>query len=146
MDARTTTHIPPHQKLKDTIYDTAIIFITTIDIAIDILMTYYFYINNHFTFFLISCSILLITQLAYALTFSLKFTLQYSMIDRCFIFFILLPLSPMIPAIFYYSAHDNQRLTKLFKSCKLNTNTIENQIKNGYEMEPNKLWSQENIR
>eukprot|EP01084_Bolivina_argentea_P120156 212972_1 len=88
------------------VFDAFRIFVSLLDIFSDICMTYVFWLNEQYTYFYISISILIITHLLYCGLFVYLFKFDHY---RSGIIFLLLPISPFL---FYFTAKDDNELSK----------------------------------
>ena len=91
----------------DKVYDSINIIITILDLVTDILVIYDFWCKNRFVFFILAVSCVVIAHVCYTLVFVLKYSSSYDTSNEVIAFICLLPFSPLMPYILYFSSLPN---------------------------------------
>eukprot|EP01084_Bolivina_argentea_P148080 258967_1 len=95
-------------------YDILGQIISILDVCTDIIVCVGFYQKDRLAFFGISLTIILLALIAYDIAFIFRFSRESTTGDFC-LFFCLLPISPLLPFIFYFTDSKETKLAKFFQ-------------------------------
>eukprot|EP01084_Bolivina_argentea_P268795 456651_1 len=103
-------------KLINLLFDSLTIFISIADITTDVIVLISFYFQQRTTFFILSLIILIIAQMA----FSISFIIRYRVVDKtnfcgtllCFI--LLLPFGTIVSFLIYFTDNTDSWFAKTF--------------------------------
>eukprot|EP01083_Nonionella_stella_P173862 601014_1 len=98
-----------------TLYDILGQIISILDVSTDIIVCIGFYQNDRMAFFGISLTIILLALIAYDVSFVCRFSRGSQADDIC-LFICLIPLSPLLPFVFYFTASRDTTLAKFLES------------------------------
>eukprot|EP01083_Nonionella_stella_P066300 174453_1 len=97
------------------LYDILAQVISILDVTTDIMVCYQFYVQDRMIFFGISLAILILALMSYSVLFVYTFSTEYRFCRELALFMVLLPVSPLIPFVFYYSDQPDSRLPTFLK-------------------------------
>ena len=98
-------------------YDILAQVISVLDVTTDIIVCVQYYQKDRMVFFGISLAILCLALIAYDMVFMLNFSKEKKC-GKIALFIVMLPLSPLIPYIMYFSANPESKFaTGLKKMC-----------------------------
>ncbi len=98
------------------IYDVLAQSISVLDVTTDIIVCVEFYRHGRIVFFAISLTILCLALIAYTAAFVHFFSGEHKFSKQVGLFFTSLPLSPLIPFVFYYADKKDSIFQKVLKS------------------------------
>ena len=133
-------------KVLDVVYDILTIVISIADVSTDIIVLVSFYEASRMTFFALSLVILIIAQIAYSLTFMVRYevpnAVNYSNLRTMCVFFALLPFGSLISFFIYFTDDPESRLSKAVeKYTGLNvSNTIARNNESSKKRSPMVQW------
>eukprot|EP01083_Nonionella_stella_P066301 174456_1 len=87
------------------LYDILAQVISVLDVTTDIMICYQFYAHGRIIFFTISLAILILALMSYSVLFVNVFSGESQCSRNLALFMVLLPVSPLIPFVFYYSGY-----------------------------------------
>ena len=89
--------------------------ISILDVITDVVVCVQYYQRDRMIFFWISLTILLLALLAYDITFMINFSNERGM-RKVALSLIMLPLSPFIPYLIYFTADPNSAASRICKN------------------------------
>eukprot|EP01083_Nonionella_stella_P022668 62686_1 len=105
------------QNILEIAYDIFTIVVSLLDVITDIMILIHFYSTERMTFFYISLTILVIAQLAYTMAFWWKYMGNYEgPINALFACCCLLPFSPILSYLFYFTSDEESPLYQYFEN------------------------------
>ena len=105
-------------------YDLLTLIISIADVTTDVWVIYNFYVNKQITFFTISLIVLILAQVAYCFAFMLVFSKSdHNWQQMIIIFACILPLSPIVSFIFFFTAFEGNYVSKFFGQIGLHDGT-----------------------
>ena len=96
-------------------YDVLGQVISVLDVVTDVIVCVQYYQKDRMIFFGISLTILILALIAYDITFMLNYSNEKKM-GVVALFLFMLPLSPIIPYLMYFTADPESKPSKLLKS------------------------------
>ena len=103
------------QSLFALLYDILGQIISVLDVTTDVIVCIQYYQNDRMVFFGISISILILALIAYDIVFMFIFSDENKICGVIGLFLMMLPLSPLIPYILYFSTDSNSRFSLFLK-------------------------------
>ena len=88
-------------------------------------MTYKFYADGHSFFFITSCGIIALTHICYAICFAVRFTPSTWRCKRILIFLCILPITPLLPFIFYWASFPSNSFSQCIKCIGLEADEVD---------------------
>eukprot|EP01084_Bolivina_argentea_P310325 536961_1 len=98
------------------LYDILAQVISILDVTTDIIVCIEFYQNDRMIFFNISLTILCLALIAYDIAFIQQFSCESNCFKQIGLFLTLIPISPLIPLIFYYAGYDSTKFGNLIEN------------------------------
>eukprot|EP01084_Bolivina_argentea_P128008 226341_1 len=92
-------------------YDILAVVISILDVSTDIIVCIEFYQKDRMIFFGISIAILMLALLAYDLAFVFRFSREYYPAPQICLMICLLPFSPCLPFVFYFTDSRDRHLS-----------------------------------
>ena len=103
-------------------YDIATIVLSLLDFITDVLILITYYNLNQMTFFTLSLISLIVAHLIFSILFVFKYAKPDLKFSKKLLFLIvIIPFSPLISIIFYWTSFPNNKLTPIFKKYNLIT-------------------------
>lgn len=89
------------------------------------MVTYRFYSEDRTFFFYIACFIIAITHICYAICFAIRFTKSTWRCRRILVFISVIPISPLLPFIFYWASFPSNSFSKFLKYIGLDPDEVD---------------------
>ena len=105
------------RKTLSILYDIVTACISVADVTTDVWVCYRYWVTDKMAFFWISTVVMILAQLAYCVAFVLRYTQSssISLKKQICVFFVMLPLAPVMSFIFYWASRKNNCISKILK-------------------------------
>eukprot|EP01083_Nonionella_stella_P049924 132958_1 len=109
----------------DYFYDTLSGVMSVLDVLTDVMILIYYYESKKEIFFMLSLSILVLSQLSYASLFLIRFASHLSLRNKVMTFILVLPFCPFMSYILYWASLRNNKLSRLLQCIGLQCSEYE---------------------
>ena len=96
-------------------YDILAQLISILDVTTDIIVCIGYYQKDRLAFFGISITILLLALIAYDIAFLMNFNEEDKIGRRILFFLVMLPISPFVPYLLYFTADNKSKFSKFLE-------------------------------
>ena len=97
-------------------YDILAQVISILDVVTDIIVCVQYYQKDRMVFFWISFIILMLALIAYDVAFMINFCDEDKISRKIALFLVMLPLSPFVPFLFYFTTDKKSKFSLIFKN------------------------------